>query len=67
MNGLAKLFALLLAFITTATIAQDFQGVATYKSHRKVELKLDSTQMGGEMYERMMACLLYTSPSPRDA
>jgi GLPGLI family protein len=57
MNAIAKLFALLLAFITTASMAQDFQGVATYKSHRKVELKLDSTQMGGEMYERMMASL----------
>jgi GLPGLI family protein len=57
MNELAKLFVILLAFITSASMAQDFQGVATYKSHRKVELKLDSTQMGGEMYERMMASL----------
>jgi GLPGLI family protein len=57
MNALTKLTVLIVTLITTSVIAQDFQGVATYKTHRKLELKLDSTQMGGEMYERMMAQL----------
>ena len=57
MNALTKILVFVIALITTSVMAQDFQGVATYKTHRKVELKLDSTQMGGEMYERMMATL----------
>lgn len=57
MNALTKFSIFVIALLTTSVMAQDFQGVATYKSHRKVELKLDSTQMGGEMYERMMASL----------
>lgn len=37
--------------------AQNFQGVATYKTHRKLDIKLDSTQVQTEMHERMMAML----------
>ncbi len=37
--------------------AQDFQGVATYKTHRKLNIKLDSTQMETEMHKRMMNML----------
>ena len=37
--------------------AQNFQGVATYKTHRKLDVKLDSTQMKTEMHQRMMAML----------
>lgn len=57
MNGITKFLVAVICLITTSIMAQDFQGVATYKTHRKVELKLDSTQMGGDMYERMMASL----------
>ena len=37
--------------------AQNFQGVATYKTHRKLDIKLDSTQMKTEMHQRMMDML----------
>lgn len=37
--------------------AQDFHGIATYKTHRKLDIKLDSTQMKTEMHQRMMDML----------
>lgn len=51
------LLILSLVFAFTVANAQDFQGVATYKTHRKVDVKLDSTQMGSEMHQRMMDML----------
>ena len=51
------LFILTAVFVITSTYAQDFQGTATYKSHRKVEVQLDSSQMGSEMHEKMMEML----------
>ncbi len=39
------------------TFAQDFQGVATYKSHRKVDLKMDKKEMNDEMQEQIQAQL----------
>ena len=38
MRELTKLIVVVVMFITTSIIAQDFQGVATYKSHRKVSV-----------------------------
>lgn len=57
MNVLTKILVFVIALVTTSVMAQDFQGIATYKTHRKLEIKLDSSQMGGDMYERMMAQL----------
>lgn len=37
--------------------AQDFQGIATYKSHRKVEIKLDSTKVTSAMEKEMQEML----------
>lgn len=42
---------------TTLMCAQDFQGQATYKSKRKIDIKLDSTQMESDMHEKMMDML----------
>ncbi|WP_282134105.1 GLPGLI family protein [Seonamhaeicola maritimus] len=50
------LFGILSALFISAT-AQDFQGVATYKTKRKMDIKLDSTQVNSEMHQRMMAML----------
>ena len=47
---------LLLFFTTTSLIAQDFQGIATYKTQRKLDIKIDSTQIGG-MQDEIMAML----------
>ena len=48
---------LCLVFAVAITYAQDFQGIATYKTHTKLDIKLDSSQMGGQMHDQMMAML----------
>lgn len=53
-----QLLVVLLAFLfSNGIVAQDFQGIATYKTKRKLDVKLDSTQMNSEMHQRMMAML----------
>jgi len=49
---------------TFSLFAQDFQGLATYKTQRKLELKIDSTQVGasGEMQKQIMAMLKKAIP-----
>jgi GLPGLI family protein len=49
---------LLIAFTCTISViqAQEFQGIATYKTQRKVDIKIDSTQVGG-MQDEIMAML----------
>ncbi len=54
MNRFKKLLVAITVLISTSVIAQDFQGIATYKSHRKVDIKLDSTQINSDMQKRMM-------------
>jgi GLPGLI family protein len=44
-------------FLTTLMTAQTVNGIATYKSQRKVEVELDSTQMNDEMRSQVMAML----------
>lgn len=46
---------LLIAFLllSVTTYAQDFQGVATYKSHRKVDLKVDNETVNSEMNKQI--------------
>lgn len=57
MSTIAKTIALALVMLTMTVAAQDFQGIATYKTHRKVDVKLDSTQMNNEMQAQVMAML----------
>lgn len=57
MTQLIRIITVLILTITTNVMAQDFQGIATYKSQRKFDIKLDSTQMNSEMQERMMAMM----------
>ncbi len=57
MNALFRLLLFLLCS-TLSLFAQDFQGVATYKTQRKLDLKIDSTQVGGgEMQKQIMDML----------
>lgn len=49
-----NLIIILAFFYTLITVAQDFQGIATYKSKRKLNIKLDSTQINSDMHQRMM-------------
>ena len=49
---------LLTAIVFSCTLfAQNFQGKATYKSKRKVDIKLDSTRANAEMQSKMMEML----------
>ncbi len=57
MNTIVKILAFALTLIVVHVNAQEFQGVATYKSKRKVEIKLDSSQMSSEMHQQMMKML----------
>ena len=57
MINVTKYLLVALLFVSSTIIAQDFQGVATYKSKRQLDLKLDSTQMGSEMADKMMQML----------
>lgn len=57
MNQITKLLVAIVMLISTSIIAQDFQGIATYKSHRKMDIQLDSTQMNSDMHKRMMAMM----------
>jgi len=57
MNAIIKMLVLAVVLLVTKVHAQDFQGIATYKSKRKIEIKLDSTQVNSEMQQRMMESL----------
>ncbi len=48
---------LCIAFFSQTIIAQDFQGEATYKSQRKLNIALDSTQVNSDRHQEMMAML----------
>ena len=50
-------FTIAFLFVLGKFYAQDFQGIATYKSHTKVDVKLDSSQMGGDMHAKMLEML----------
>ena len=54
MKTIIGALALALTAVFTAINAQDFQGVATYKTQRKVDIKMDSTQMNSDMQSKMM-------------
>jgi len=45
---------LILLFIFQIVSAQDFQGEAVYKTSRKVDIQLDSTQMNSDQHKMMM-------------
>jgi GLPGLI family protein len=52
MKSIIKLLVIVL--FSGTTYAQDFQGVATYKTKRAIDIKMDSTQMNSEMQKQMM-------------
>ncbi len=47
----------LTVLFTSLVSAQDFKGIATYKSQRKMEIKLDSTPVNNEMQKQINAML----------
>lgn len=54
MNKYKTHLVIMLLLITITTSAQDFQGVATYKTQRKIDIKMDSTQVNNEMQTKMI-------------
>jgi len=57
MKLFTQLLLLVLLFVETEAFAQNFQGVATYKSHRQMDIQLDSSQVDSEMHQKMMAMM----------
>ena len=57
MKTILSITLVLSMLISSTLLAQEFQGVATYKSQRKVDVQLDSTQMQDGMREQIMAML----------
>ncbi|GAA4799618.1 GLPGLI family protein [Litoribaculum gwangyangense] len=54
MNFFLKTIGLLtVLIISNGLFAQDFQGIATYKSHRKVDLKMDDKNTNSEMQKQI--------------
>ncbi|WP_339752433.1 GLPGLI family protein [uncultured Winogradskyella sp.] len=54
MTTVIRIIVLALTVVFSSVNAQDFQGVATYKTQRKIDIKMDSTQMNSEMHTKMM-------------
>ena len=46
-----------LAIMANVSLAQDFQGKAIYKTSRKVDIQLDSTQINSDQHQHMMDML----------
>ena len=57
MKTLLSLTLIVSLFFTNLLIAQDFKGIATYKSQRKMNIEMDSTRMNDDMQKQMMAML----------
>ncbi|WP_426432394.1 GLPGLI family protein [Winogradskyella sp. HB-48] len=54
MNTIIRVLVIALTVVFSTINAQEFQGIATYKTQRQVDIKLDSTQMNDEMQARML-------------
>ena len=54
MTTIIRTIVLALVFTVTGLHAQDFQGGATYKTQRQIDINLDRTQVKNEMQNRMM-------------
>jgi len=65
MTTVIKILVLAVTTVLTSAYAQDFQGVATYKTQRKIDVKMDSTQMNSEMQTKMMEMMKKQFPNLR--
>ncbi|WP_298892339.1 GLPGLI family protein [uncultured Psychroserpens sp.] len=57
MKVIIKLIIVTALLFSAKAKAQEFQGQATYKSKRKIDIKLDSTQVSSGMADQMMEML----------
>ncbi|WP_458627742.1 GLPGLI family protein [Winogradskyella sp. PC D3.3] len=54
MTTITRILILILMGIVSSVSAQDFQGIATYKTHRDFDIKMDSTKMNDARQKQMM-------------
>ncbi|SDI36217.1 GLPGLI family protein [Winogradskyella thalassocola] len=54
MTTITRILILILIGVISSVNAQDFQGVATYRTHRDLDIKMDSTKMNDAMQKQMM-------------
>ncbi|WP_400074834.1 GLPGLI family protein [Winogradskyella sp. R77965] len=54
MRTVITIIVLALVVVLSKVNAQDFQGIATYKTHRDLHIKMDSTKINSEMQTKMM-------------
>jgi GLPGLI family protein len=54
MTTIIRMTVLALTLMISWVNAQDFQGIATYKTQHKIDIKMDSTQMNSDMQAKMM-------------
>lgn len=57
MKALINLSLILAFLISSATYGQKIQGIATYKTQRKMDIQLDSSQVDDAMKEQLMAMM----------
>jgi len=57
MTLIIRLLIVAVLFLVSNAYGQDFQGVATYKTKRSVDLKLDSTSMNSDMQKQLSEML----------
>jgi len=55
MKNLLLLTILMSSLFTAKLLAQNFTGIATYKTDRKIDLQMDSTQVNSEMQKQLQA------------
>jgi GLPGLI family protein len=54
MTTITRILILILIGVVSSINAQDFQGIATYRTHRDFDIKMDSTKMNDAMQKQMM-------------
>lgn len=54
MTTIVRVIVLAITVVFSTVSAQDFQGVATYKTQRQLDIKMDSTQMDSDMQKQMI-------------
>jgi GLPGLI family protein len=58
MKTLIRITVISIALLISSEVCgQEFQGIATYKTKRQVDIKLDSTQISSDMQKQMMEML----------
>lgn len=57
MNAIVKGITIILIFMVTNVFSQNFQGIATYKTKRKVDFKMDSTAIDAGMQDQIQEML----------